>query len=188
MNEEELEQLSTDEVTVTRAARSQARLMTNNNEQVSPQRPTSSGSSLLTTVLVLFLVVITAGMGFLIYVTLGNEQKYADMEKQITAIEQRLPNTGVQESADQSKVLTPTIDSSGSSNQTEASGATEPSSGLAQPNPNGTKTYIVQSGDTLSAIATINGMNIDDLRSMNELIDDTLYEGQVLNVAEAPQP
>lgn len=188
MNEEELEQLSTDEVTVTRAARSQARVMntSSNNDNGGIQR--QSGSGILTTVLVLFLVVITAGMSFLIYVTLGNEKKYEAMEEQITAIEQRLPDTG-QESADQSKLLQPATSNSDGANQTENSvSGTEPSSGVAQPNPNGTKTYIVQSGDTLSAIAAINGMNIDDLRNMNELADDTLYEGQVLNVkAEAAQ-
>lgn len=190
MNEEELEKLSTDEVTVTRAARTQARVMNSTNTSDTGEKPGQSGSGILITVLVLFLVVITAGMSFLIYVTLGNEKKYEAMEEQITAIEQRLPNTGqAQGSADSSKILKPTTTGSEATNQTQTSGVgTEPSSGVAQPNPNGTKTYIVQNGDTLSAIAAINGMNIDDLRSMNDLADDVLYEGQVLNVkAEATQ-
>ncbi|WP_314068038.1 LysM peptidoglycan-binding domain-containing protein [uncultured Vagococcus sp.] len=188
MNEEELEQLSTDDVTLTRASRSQARVMTANHSSDNGGAQRSSGNGILTIILVLFLVVLTAGMSFLIYVTLGNEKKYDAMEEKITAIEQRLPNTGEgQESPDQSKLLQPTTNSSGATTSSEGVG-TEPSSGVAQPNPNGTKTYIVQSGDTLSAIAAITGMTIDDLRSINELVDDNLYEGQVLNVkAEAIQ-
>lgn len=178
VDEEQFEP-ETEDVLATRAERSQARVLTTDNGGHQPQ----SGNGLLTTVLILFLVVITAGMSFLIYITMENEKKYDAMEKQLSAIEQRLPNTGQEQApADESKLLQPkTSDSNAATSQSGVAG-TEPSSGIAQPNPNGTKVYIVQSGDTLSTIATINGMTLEELRTLNNLTDDDVYMGQEITV------
>ena len=43
-------------------------------------------------------------------------------------------------------------------------------------------TYLIQSGDTLSEIAQRAGVSVDDLRSLNQIKNDTIYAGQKLYI------
>lgn len=48
------------------------------------------------------------------------------------------------------------------------------------PGPDGRIIYIVQPNDTLLAISLLTGVSLDELRALNKLTSDTIYEGQEL--------
>ncbi|MCC7129559.1 MAG: hypothetical protein B6D39_07495 [Anaerolineae bacterium UTCFX2] len=48
------------------------------------------------------------------------------------------------------------------------------------PGPDGRIIYIVQPNDTLLAISLLTGVSLDQLRALNQLTGDTIYEGQQL--------
>jgi LysM repeat protein len=48
------------------------------------------------------------------------------------------------------------------------------------PGPDGRIIYIVKANDTLLGISLITGVSVDELRGLNNLINDTIYEGQKL--------
>jgi LysM repeat protein len=48
------------------------------------------------------------------------------------------------------------------------------------PGPDGRIVYLVQPGDTLLRISLISGVSIDDLRGLNNLLNDTIISGQPL--------
>ena len=48
-------------------------------------------------------------------------------------------------------------------------------------------TYIVQSGDTLYSIANKFGITVDELKKLNNLTNNTLTIGQVLNIKSTPE-
>lgn len=49
------------------------------------------------------------------------------------------------------------------------------------------RTYVVQAGDTLSAIATRNGVTVKELQEANGLTGETIFEGQQLTLPERSQ-
>ena len=42
--------------------------------------------------------------------------------------------------------------------------------------------YVIQKGDTLSGIAVAAGVNLDDLRSLNNITDDKIFAGETLSI------
>jgi LysM repeat protein len=48
------------------------------------------------------------------------------------------------------------------------------------PGPDGRILYIVKGGETLISISIISGVPVEQIREMNNLTDDTIYEGQTL--------
>lgn len=69
---------------------------------------------------------------------------------------------------------------------TSASAAATPATGVVVPSVP-TTTYTVQSGDTLFAIALQFGTDVETLRRLNNLSDDSIQIGQVLQVPDTGQ-
>ena len=56
--------------------------------------------------------------------------------------------------------------------------------GVAPPSQTNT-TYVVQKGDTLYSIATTNNTTVDELVNLNDLINNNIYVGQILQIPDS---
>ena len=102
----------------------------------------------------------------------------------------RAPNADEVARLREGQTLQLPVTSGGSTTTSSSSNASSSSGGPSSTSQNvsltrstsSTVSYTVKSGDTLFGIATSNGTTVAAIKSLNGLIDNTIYVGQILKI------
>lgn len=162
--------------------------------RINRKTPSSKGETRVsgfTIVLTIVLLLNVMTMSTLIYLTIEDRSVKVKREEQIEEIQKQLTELGQLSESQKPTTKQPVVTTESSAETTiqttESSGKTDDQQagrGTAnQPNTETTKTkkvHVVAAGDTLSVIATEENVEIERLRTLNNLSDDVLQVGQEL--------
>lgn len=153
---------------------------------------------------ILFLMINLAALSYLLFLNVQAESKFDQqltvIEKYVSQLDQQvasriatvtptstpLPKTGQiteNSSIDQTEASTTTAShQTVSEESTSASAIEEETTPTVKPEVVAATSYTVQAGDSLSVIAEKNNLSLQELMTKNNLIDSTVYVGQVLSL------
>lgn len=177
------------------------------NEHTSRSARRDSGSSSISVLLVLLLLINTIGLGYLVYRAYQSDNKQVEFTNQVTRLENEIDKlarnssttTTSNNQTSSSASITQSSTSTSSSVLAETQGSTTPDVPEAQGGAENTSpeqaqtpsdsttqeqptTYVAQEGDSLSLIAENHGLTLEGLMQKNNLTDMTVLIGDELIV------